>query len=837
MTKFYTNASLFKGKVLLRGYENGERFTKDFQYEPYLYMSTSKPSEWHSIDGKKVERKVFPTFNDAREFQQKYDGVYGTDIYGQEQFLYTFLADRYEGEIEYDRSKIHVVNIDIEIAADAGFPDIEIADKPITAIDMMFRDVHYVFGCGEFNNTRDDVVYYHCRNEIDLIMKFLSKWQEIDPDIITGWNVEGFDVPYIINRFTNMVGSDTAKRLSPWNWINERRVTVMGQEKVFKHPVGVTVLDYLALYKKFTYTMQESYKLDHIAFVELGDRKLDYSEHGSLLDLYKEDYQKFIEYNIKDVEIVDRLDKKMGLIDLVFALAYDAKVNYIDSLTSVKMWDIIITNYLAKQNKVVPKRSNAVKERQIQGAFVKDPQVGLHKWVCSFDLNSLYPHLIMQYNISPDTLIGHCGVSYTIDDALNGAYSQHEIRKQIEDDNVAISATGFKFRKDKRGFLPELMDSMYRDRKVYKGKMLEAKQAYEKNPTPKLEADISRFDNLQMAKKIQLNSAYGALSNDYFRWYDIRLAESITLSGQLSIRWIEKEMNKYLNKVLGTDKHDYVIAADTDSIYVTLDRLVEHAYEGKAAPSDDEVVTYLDKVCNKALEPFIDKAYKKLAEDVGAYDQKMIMAREAIANKGIWTAKKRYILNVFNNEGVQYAEPKLKMMGIEAVRSSTPSACRDEIKKTLRMIMDTDELEVQAYIKDFRARHKEMPFEDIAFPRGVRNLAKYRDAASLYKKGTPIHVRATFVYNDLLEKKKLTNRYESIYDGDKIKFCYMKLPNPTRENVLATMGGMPQEFELDRYIDHDRMFEKGYLEPIKTILDAIGWKPEKVATLEDFFSL
>ena len=391
------------------------------------------------------------------------------------------------------------------------------------------------------------------------------------------------------------------------------------------------------------------------------------------------------------------------------------------------------------------------------------------------------------------------------------------------------------FRKNKRGFLPELMDTMYKDRKVYKGKMLDAKQAYEKNPSKELEADISRYDNLQMAKKIQLNSAYGALSNDYFRWYDIRLAESITISGQLSIRWIEKQINKYLNKLLKTDNQDYVIASDTDSIYVTLDRLVELTYGKSTEGRDDEIVSFLDKVCDQKLEPFIDKMYEDLAETVGAYDQKMKMKREAIANKGIWTAKKRYILNVYNNEGVQYAEPKLKMMGIEAVRSSTPSACRNEIKDTLRIIMDTDEPTVQAHIKDFRERHKDMSFDEVAFPRSVKNLQKYMDAADLYKKGTPIHVRGTLIYNHLLEEKGLTNRYETIYNGDKIKFCYMKLPNPVRENVLAASNGIPPEFELDRFIDFDKQFEKGYLEPIKTILDAIGWKTEKTATLEDFF--
>ena len=347
--------------------------------------------------------------------------------------------------------------------------------------------------------------FYLILYDIFVIQKFLEDWRKFDPDVITGWNVEEFDIPYLINRFTNIVGHDTAARMSPWNVIYEKQITKAGQEKILKSPLGVTVLDYLALYRKFTYKMQESYRLDNIAYVELGDRKLDYSEFGSLLELYKHDYQKFIEYNIKDVEIVQRLDDKLGLIDLVFALAYDAKVNYIDALTSVKMWDIIIHNYLMDKNIVIPRKSNTKgKERQIVGAYVKDPQVGMHNWVCSFDLNSLYPHLIMQYNISPDTFAGHIGINLTVDDIIDGALKEPAVQDKVARENVTIAATGFLFNKNKRGFLPELMDKMYEDRKMYKGKMIEAKKQNESNPSKELQREISRLDNMQMAKKIQL---------------------------------------------------------------------------------------------------------------------------------------------------------------------------------------------------------------------------------------------------------------------------------------------------------------------------------------------
>ena len=834
--KFYTNCALHKGRVLLRGYENGERFQREAYYQPYLFHSTNERSPFKSIDGKNVKKKYLDNFGEARNFLNQYSGVGGMQIYGQDAFLYTFLYDTYPGEVKYNKDHINIVNIDIEIAADAGFPSIELADKPITAITVFFNGIYYVYGIAPYNNSRDDVIYYNCETEYKLIQQFLKDWQKFDPDIITGWNVEEFDIPYLINRFTNIVGEDTAKRLSPWNWIYEKRILKTGQEKLLKSPLGVTILDYLALYRKFTYTMQESYRLDHIASVELGDRKLDYSEFGSLLELYKHDYQKFIDYNIKDVEIVQRLDDKLGLIDLVFALAYDAKVNYIDALTSVKMWDIIIHNYLMDKNIVVPRKSNTKgKERQIVGAYVKDPQVGMHEWVCSFDLNSLYPHLIMQYNISPDTFAGHVGVNLTIDDILDGALKEPDIQDKVIRENVTVAATGFLFNKNKRGFLPELMDKMYEDRKMYKGKMIEAKKQNESNPSRELEREISRLDNMQMAKKIQLNSAYGALGNDYFRWYDIKYAESITTSGQLSIRWIEKKINQYLNKLLKTNNHDYVIASDTDSIYVGLDRLVKFSYEDPSSVPKEKIVSFLDKVCREKLEPYIDKCYEELAQYVGAYDQKMKMKRECIADKGIWTAKKRYILNVHDNEGVRYKEPQLKIMGIEAVRSSTPAACRDYIKKTLNVIMQKDEDSVIDFIDDFRKKFHRMSFDDVAFPRGVKNLQKYIDAASVYKKATPIHVRGALIYNNLIKEKKLDNRYQAINNGDKVKFSYMKLPNPLHENVLAAPNGIPEEVDLDRFINYDLQFDKGYLEPIRTILDAVGWRTEKTQTLEDFF--
>jgi len=847
LSKFYTNVSLYRNDILLRGYEDGQRVQYTIPCKPYLFIHSKHPnSPYRNLKGKQVDKVEFNSPSAARDFIKRYSDVEGFTYYGFTNFVYPFINDYYPGDIDYDPRLVSIVNIDIEVAADQGFPNIQTADKEITAITMKKDDLYVVLGCGEFTTDDPKVKYIKCRDEAELLLKFLDVWRakSFSPDVVTGWNVEFFDIPYIINRIKRVLGDAMAKKLSPWELLEERTITIAGKDNQVYVPTGITILDYMQLYRKFSFTMQESYRLDHIANIELGERKLDYSEYESLFDLYKKNYQLFIEYNIRDVDLVNRLDDKLKLIEQVFAIAYDGKVNYQDTFTSVRMWDVIIHNYLLSQNIVVPQLKFTEKERQIIGAYVKDPQVGMHKWVVSFDLNSLYPHLIMQYNVSPETYVGHISAingEEGIEKILNGYLNEPSVRNQLLSSNVTCAASGCMFDKDYQGFLPKLMQKMYDDRVVYKKRMIEAKQQHEKNPTSDTEKAIAQNHNMQLAKKIQLNSAYGALSNEYFRWFDPKLAESITLSGQLSIKWMEREMNKYLNKLFKTKDKDYVIACDTDSMYITLDALVNQFFdEGDAI---EPIVKFLDRACEDRIEPFIESCYEQLSGYVNAYDQKMKMKREAIANKGIWTAKKRYILNVWNNEGVQYSEPKLKMMGIEAVRSSTPAACRENIKKCIKVIMNETEQATIEFIQNFRNEFSKLQFEEVAFPRGVKLTYAVKEGDAIYnrnyvlgQKSLPIHVRAALLYNDMLKKNKLDQRFPMIQDGDKIKFCYMRMPNPSRENVFACQSALPRQLGMDQYIDYDTQYEKAFVEPIKTILDAIGWQVEKKATLEDFFA-
>ena len=811
--------------ILYRGYENGEPVQFRTSFSPTLYVLSNKKDKFRTLDGRTVSPIKFNTSREAREFIKTYDGVEGFEVHGYERFVYQYIRQEFPGEIDYNVNQMKVYALDIEVQCENGFPDVEAAAEEMLSITIkdMVSKKFYIWAVRDFNTDHKKFVF---DTEREMLAHFIEWWVKHTPDILTGWNVNLYDVPYIARRVNRTLGEKWMKSLSPWNRTNEREVYVQGRKNYAYDVSGINILDYLDLYRKFTYSNQESYRLDHIAFVELGQRKLDHSEYENFKDFYTSDWQKFIEYNIQDVELIDRLEDKMKLLDLAITMSYDAKVNFEDVYSQVRMWDTMIYNYLTDRKTVVPPRKGAKKDEKYAGAYVKEPKPGCYDWVVSFDLNSLYPHLIMQYNISPETLRETRHSSASVERILN---------QEIDIDGPnCVCANGAQYRKDVHGFLPEMMQTIYDERTIYKKKMLQAKRDYEKTPSEKLQKDISKFNNIQMARKIQLNSAYGAIGNQYFRYYNLANAEAITLSGQVSIRWIENKMNEYLNRILKTEEIDYVIASDTDSIYLHLGPLVQSVYKGREVPNEN-IVTFLDKVCDLELEKYISSSYETLATYVNAYEQKMFMKRETIANKGIWTAKKRYILNAWDIEGVRFKEPKLKVMGIECVKSSTPGACRDKIKECLTVIMNEDEEAAQQFIKNFRDKFTELPIEDISFPRGCNGINKWANPSSIYSKGTPIHVRGALLYNHYNRKNKLTHKYPLIQDGEKIKFVYLKTPNKIGENVISYLSTFPHEFGLDKHVDYDLQFSKSFLDPIKVIMDTIGWKPEKTASLEFLF--
>ena len=832
--RFYTNVQMVGDYFLVRGYENGNHFMTREKFSPTLFVPSKNNSKYKTLNGEYVEPIQPGSVRDCREFIKKYDGVKGFNISGNDRYIYQYISETYpEDEVKFDISKIKVTTIDIEVASENGFPDVESAAEEVLLISIQDYNTKQIrtWGLGKFNNQQSNVKYRSFINEHDLLNDFIDWWMNTDniPEVITGWNSELYDIPYLVRRMDRVLGEKLMKRLSPWGLVTERETFISGRKHISYDIGGVSQLDYLNLYKKFTYKAQESYRLDHIANVELGQQKLDHSEFDTFKDFYTKGWQKFVEYNIKDVELVDRMEDKMKLIELALTMAYDAKVNYSDVFSQVRMWDTIIYNYLKKKNIVIPPNVRSDKDSKYAGAYVKEPIPGVYDWVVNFDLNSLYPHLIMQYNISPETLVEQRHPSVTVDKILNQEIDFEPYKE------YAVCANGAMYRKDVRGFLPELMEKIYKDRTIYKKKMIVAKQEYEKKKTKALEKEIARCNNIQMARKIQLNSAYGAIGNQYFRYFKLANAEAITLSGQVSIRWIEEKINKYLNKILKTEEVDYVIASDTDSIYLNMGPLVDTVYKGREKTTES-IVSFLDKVASLELEKYIEGSYQELADYVNAYDQKMQMKRENIADRGIWTAKKRYILNVWNSEGVAYTEPKLKMMGIEAVKSSTPAPCRQMIKDALKLMMNGTEEDVIEFIDNARKEFKQLPPEQISFPRSASDVNKYKSPASIYAKGTPIHVRGALLFNHYIKEAKLTNKYSLIQNGEKIKFVYLKKPNIIHENIISFIQEFPKELNLDKYIDYDLQFEKAFLEPLKIILDAIGWNVEKTVNLDLFFS-
>ena len=845
---FYTNVLQYGNTILVREVKDGERTTRRVKYQPTLFdlIPGQKETGYKTLDGQNVKPHKFDCIKDAKKWFSERESQ--AIVFGNTQYPYCWISDEFPNQIEWSLDKMLMVTIDIEVECENGFPKPEDAIEPILAITVKNHQSKriVVWGVNDFHNYRDDVTYIKCKNEKDLLEKFLGFWETHIPDIITGWNTEFFDIPYLCNRIINIFdeGEDQVKRLSPWKNIFSREVYQMGRTHQVYTLDGIAALDYFDLYRKFTYTNQERYTLDHIAFVELGERKSG-NPYDTFREWYTKDYQSFIEYNINDVELVDKLEDKMKLIELCLTMAYEAKVNFTDVLGTVRFWDIIIYNHLCKKKIVIPPKKQRKKVEKYEGAYVKEPQIGIHKWVMSFDLNSLYPHLIMQYNISPETLIPSKEKSSgdMVNKILDG-----KVKNNTE---YCMAPNGAFFRKDKRGFLPELMETIYNDRVKYKKLLLEAEQEYENTKDKSLLKVISRYNNIQMAKKISLNSAYGAIGNHWFRYFDLRNAEAITTSGQLAIRWIERDLNIYLNKILETDKEDYVIASDTDSVYLTFDKLVSKVFG--ESPEIIKVVKFLDKVATDKLEPFIDKSYQALAKLVKAYDQKMIMGREVIADKGIWTAKKRYILNVYDNEGVRYKKPKLKIMGIEAVKSSTPAPCRDKLKEALKIIMNGDEKTLNTFIREFREEFMTLPPEEIAYPRSVNGVEKYTDNAQntyniesgetiqygFFKSRAPIHVKGAILYNHLVAKNKLSNKYPYILEGEKISWLYLKEPNAYQSSAFSFITKMPKELDLHKFIDYNLQYEKSFIEPLKFITDKIKWAIDgsygSQGTLEDFF--
>jgi len=841
--KFYTNVERIGNSIRAVGYDNGARFdSRASDFMPVMYETTTSNNATHR--GLKGEPLRAIAFDDIRSCEEKIkecrEIANKPELHGHDNYVMQYILQEYGQKIDFDRSLINVQYLDIEVASDQGFPEPRQALYPVISIAMVDgRDGSVnVWGLEDYNPKATELTdvdpskinYIKCNSEMHLLTQWATFWRKCDIDVVSGWYIQMFDIPYLVNRINRVFGEGAANKLSRWNKVRERNIKILNKEEQTFNILGVQQLDYMDLFRKFGYIFgpQESYRLDHIAYVILGENKLSYEEYGNLHTLYKRDHQKFIDYNIKDSYLVHKLDKNLDFISLACMIAYTAGTNYIDSFGTVGVWNSMIYRALADMD-IVPPPFHQKDATAYEGGYVKDPQVGAHKWVCSFDLNSLYPNIIIQYNMSPETItdkISDVNVDILLKDPANRGTS-----------DTSMAAHGVHFSNEHVGILPRLIDQLYKQRVDVKARMIELSKQNEKNPSSQLKGEISRLGNQQMTIKILLNSLYGATANPWFRYFDSRIADSITSTGRLTIRTAEKAINKYLNDTLKTDK-DYVIAIDTDSIYINLEDLVTKVF-GEDQSNIDKIIKFLDNVCTQKLEPLLEQTYNTLSRGMGCVENRMVMAREAIADKGIWTAKKRYILNVYNNEGVQYAEPKLKVMGIEAVKSSTPEVVRNKLKEAFKIVVQGEEKDLHDFIAEFKDEFYKLPPESVAFPRSVSSVKTLSNAeirnGPILEKGTPIHVRGAILYNYMVKKNEIDKQYPIINNGEKIKFTYMTLPNPLRQNVFAFQDYLPRELDLAQYVDYNTQFNKSFIEPLSVILGSIGWTAEPVSTLESFF--
>jgi DNA polymerase elongation subunit (family B) len=848
----YTFVRKYGNQIFVR--ETGNKIKRISKYPFNVYFEKGGGS-YKSIEGTDLDVITFPTLKEANKYVNNAVHQKSMSLYGAKNFGYYYIRDKYHGLPAASVSDLYIANIDIETGRDEqGYSTAKEARCPITAITLenVCKKTFIAWGWGKNKwNKKDsvldqniDVRYQHFNTEAEMLFDYISYMSTYYPDIITGWNSNQYDIPYIINR-THILFNDAQQLIdgmSPFGRVHDREIKDdWGNYHIQYDIVGISLLDYLDLFKKFVFKTPDNYKLDTVAHLILGDSKLSYGEYKNLQDLRDNNYQKFIDYNIKDVLIVHRLDDKLKLFDLVLSVAYKAGINYTDVVSPVTTWDILIYNVLMDDNIVPPINMKENYGGRYVGAYVKEPVPGKYKWVISCDLNSLYPHLQMGYNISPEKRLTDDQLPdelYDIRNQLGGAVNgiQKLLNERIDTSilkeyGVCVTPNGQFYRTDSDGFIPVILEGLYKERKAVKKSMLEDKQKMEDDSSNDLENQIAAKNTLQMALKILMNSEYGAMANQYFRYFDLKNAEAITSSGQLAILWVAKHLNIFLNKVIGTDDKDYIIAIDTDSVYLNLEELVNKFI--KSDCGTEKIVDILDGWAQKVLEPEINRIYENLAKYTNAHKQKMVMAREVIADTGFWTGKKRYALNVHDSEGVRFTKPHAKIMGLECVRSSTPEIVRNMIKDSIKIILRKDEQSFQDYISKAETTFFNSSYDDVSFPRGVNNIEKW-ESDGVPKKGCPIHVRGAIVYNKFIKDNNLVDS-EEIQSGDKIKFCYLKLPNNFKSPVISYPPGLPEEVhdEIEQYIDYNKQWEGTFLKPIKMYAENVGWKPEKVYTVFD----
>jgi len=831
MPKMLINAYLSSPNTITHIYSQCGIVKKEkVNFKPFLgyHVGENDVTTWTDMHGKKVKVKIFDSIMEMRKWKKENKGM---EIFGDIDVVDMFVATKYRGDIHLDRAGMKIFNIDIEVfvSEGAGFPKATEAKHPINAITIneictgtftTFAYIDYVP-----QNSKENFIV--CTNEKDLLYKFLDFWNKEDPQIITGWNINGFDIPYLVNRLQNLFGSEEVKRLSIDKVITPiKEIDKYGNEQIHYALQGHIIWDYIELYKKYTQETREEYSLSNIAMVELGDDKIDYhEEYDNLNDLYLKNPQLFIQYNIKDTGLVADLDYKLDYINVAMSIMHKAKCRPDKIFGTLAPWDCLIYNNLLSRKMLCPPNTNHSKQDFV-GGFVGIPKVGLHYWLEVIDIVSSYPNQIRSYNLSPETAIPQDTLpqelldiqhKYTGIDICADLEKTKDIGAILRKHKVSFTSNGHFFDISKEGIIPAIFTELFQLRKSYKREKKEHDKAGRVR-----ESKIA--DLYQYTIKILLNSGYGALANNYSRYFDIRIGEAITSNGQVAC----KGMINTIEHKLGIP----VVYADTDSNFISLESVIDKCFKGKEVDTKRKL-DFILQYHEKCIQPAIDEFFQGLKVNMNMRELTIGVEAECIADVTIFTAKKRYIMNKVWDEGTFLLDhPKRKIRGIEIVRSSTPKLIREKLREAVDIIFTTKSNDnLIDFVDDFRNEFKTLPIERISSPVSV-TFSDY----TIDSKGLPIGVRAAFSFNAYLRRMKLNNKYVPIVDGDKIRHCYIKQPNHVRSHVIGFIGKLPNEM-LDTFqIDYNLQFQKTFVAPLEKILNAINWNIERIQTLEDLFS-
>jgi DNA polymerase elongation subunit (family B) len=816
----------------------GERIRKTFKYNPYLYIETGQnDADGKSIFGSNLKKKTFQTEFDRRSYvkETKLNRIFG-NLPPVQQFLIDVFW-KYVKREEFSMFPLKIWFLDIEVYSPNEFPDEAYANHPINLISIYdnLSDTYHVWGLHNDYNIGDDhkdkkIVYKFFETEQELLLDFIAFWKLDYPDIVTAWNLP-FDNNYICNRIKKLFGEEKLKELSPVGrvYLKHRKTKTQGREREIDDYFicGISLIDYLEAYDKFNFNPVPNLKLDTIGEIELGVSKIDY-EQENLAQLADQDWNQFVDYNIRDVEIIKGIEAKTNYLEVCRMLGYMGLTLFENGIVTVP----IVNGYAAvnayERGLIIPTFPEKTDWGKYEGAYVKDPLPGVYKNIVSYDLNSLYPNTMITLNISPETKFGKIykrddNFVYIIDTNNKEYKLTHEnFKTWIKQEKLALSKADVLFSQKKKGIFSEMVEEVYNDRvknkkqiKENKKKLSELDKNLNKEEIKKLKDHNVKLDILQYTRKIFINSVYGYCGNRYAPMADIDAARSITLTCQHVIQTSEKIVNKIINNKFNTKNKDYAVYEDTDSIYISL-------MNNELEISSNDTQNFI-----KNLEVKLNAGIKKWGElELNSIDSRFEFKRESICDYGMFLKKKHYVLHMIDDEG--FACDKWKYKGVKLVSASMPKELKPGVKSVVQdLILNQDETRANQKYMGLYNQFNSLNLDSICKISGVSNFTKYHCNGLNTEKGMPYQCKSAYYYNLILDKLNLQNKYTKIKNGDKIKLLYLDENNKFGIKMIAYLNNYPEEFEQIFNVDKRLMFEKGVMDVLEPFYSTLNFTIRK----------